>query len=103
MIGEIGDFGKSEVVRIYRSGSWVAVHASAIVEEEVRDFFIIVTNTPDGARLLPEIELLAGESRTRKFLNQDSLTRLEPYVEADKLDDLELLFERFQEEIKKSK
>lgn len=93
--------GLGTLEKVYRSDSWVAVHLSTGVGDVRRDIFLPILQTPDGARVLPEIDLLAGESRTRKFLNVVSFDRLRIFAGEGRTGELELLFKEFEKELKK--
>jgi hypothetical protein len=49
--------------------------------------------TPNGARLLPEIDLIAEDTRTRNFLNKATFGRLAKILKEDFVADLQRLFE----------
>jgi hypothetical protein len=92
--------GKAEFVRLHRSGSWVAATIRRISGDETRDTFMPVVMTPDGARLLPEIDLIAEDSRTRNFLNKAAFGRLGKIVEEEAVADLQRLFGESMKEVK---
>ena len=77
--------GKGKMEGIQRSKSWVAAHVSTGEGEDRKDIFLLVVSTPSGPRLLPEIDILAGGDRTRKFLNQVSFDRLKKFASDEKI------------------
>ena len=88
--------GKGKMEGIQRSKSWVAAHVSTGEGEDRKDIFLLVVSTPSGPRLLPEIDILAGGDRTRKFLNQVSFDRLKKFASDEKITQLEKLFKQFE-------
>ncbi|MFD2257081.1 hypothetical protein ACFSSA_10360 [Luteolibacter algae] len=87
------------IENIYRSNSWVAASLKKISDDKVSHAFIPVVITPSGPRILPEIDLLADDSRTRNFLNNASFRQLENFAPQEKIDELRVLFELFQKEV----
>jgi hypothetical protein len=55
-----------------------------------------IVMTTDGARLLPEIDLISGE---RDFLNKVTFGRLGKIMEAGVVSELETLFGKSMEEV----
>ncbi len=94
--------GRGKPLAIYRSASWVAASVSTGHGVEKKDFFLPIISTPGGAKILPEIDLLSGENRTRKFLNEISFDRLLEFSNKAKIVELKGLFEDFENKIKKN-
>ncbi|MBG7606568.1 MAG: hypothetical protein IZT59_00825 [Verrucomicrobia bacterium] len=93
--------GRGTLQKIYRSASWVAARVSTGEGDEAKEFFLPILSTPKGARLLPEIDLLVGENRTRKFLNRVSFDRLQKFAGKEKIEELKELFNEFEKEVKR--
>jgi hypothetical protein len=66
----------------------------------VRETFLPVVMTSGGARLIPEIDLIAEDTRTRNFLNKAAFGRLGKIVEEGFVVELQKLFEESKKEIK---
>ena len=92
--------GKAELSSIHRSASWVAAKVVWVSEGKVRETFLPVVMTGGGARLLPEIDLIAEDTRTRNFLNKAAFGRLGKIVEEGFVVELQKLFEESKKEIK---
>lgn len=88
--------GKSALSEIHRSASWVAASIRCESGGMFHDIFIPVVMTPAGARLLPEVDLLADDTRVRNFLNEASFGRLRKSVGDEKTAELRDLFEAFR-------
>jgi hypothetical protein len=58
-----------------------------------------IVMTTDGARLLPEIDLIAEDTRTRDFLNKATFGRLGKIMEAGVVSELETLFGNSMKEV----
>lgn len=93
-------WGKVELAAIHRSGSWVAATIRRVSGGKSQDTFLPVVMTKDGARLLPEIDLIAEDTRTRNFLNKAAFERLGKHVAEDKVSGLRELFEESRKEVK---
>lgn len=81
---------KIRLLSIERSDSWVAAVVGP--EGEMRKAFLPVLLTQEGPKTLPGIDLIAGDSRTRKFLNEASFNRIEQVAGAEKTKELRELF-----------
>ncbi len=92
--------GGSKLAGVYRSASWVAASVVQDYGIEKKHVFIPVVMTSKGARILPGIDLVAGNNRTRKFLNEASFDRIAKYSDEDKILELKNLFEMFHKELK---
>ena len=90
---------RGELKKVYRAGSWVGVHVVLGVAGARRDCFLLVIVTEGGVKVLPEIDLLAGQGRTRAFLNNVAFEHLAAFVGAEKTRELKGLFEGFEREI----
>lgn len=86
--------GKAAIHAIHRSDLWTAVE---IQYPGGISAFALVVLTPSGPRFLPEIDLLNGDNRTRRFLNRTSFDRLAAFTEKETLRELETLFADFEE------
>lgn len=84
--------GEAEFFRLHRSGSWVAATIRRVSGDRVHDAFTPIVMTADGARLLPEVDLFAEDSRTRNFLNKAAFGRLGKVLERGVVSELEKLF-----------
>jgi hypothetical protein len=93
------DGGKAELAAIHRSGPWVAVTVLRVSGERIQRLFLPVTGSPSGPRLLPEIDLIDEDTRTRNFLNKASFERLGKFVGEEELAPLIKLFEESREKI----
>lgn len=94
------DRGEAELLKLHRSGSWVAATIRRSSADKTQDAFMPIVMTPDGARLLPEIDLIAEDSRTRNFLNKAAFERLGKTVEVGFVAELQDLFEESMKEVK---
>jgi hypothetical protein len=92
--------GKTALAAIHRSASWTGLTLVRNAGGRVQRIFFPVVTTPGGFRLLPEIELIPEDTRSRNFLNRTSFERLDQYVGGDKVADLEKLFDASRKEIK---
>jgi len=91
---------ESRLSKIYRSGGWVAVGIVHSDGEEENQSFMPVLVTQEGLRFIPEIDLIAGDNRTRRFLNKASFDRLGNFVGKEDVAALEALFKKFEKEVK---
>lgn len=82
----------AELAAIHRSGSWVAATIRRVSGGRSQHAFVTVVVTPVGVRLLPEIDLIADDTRTRNFLNEAAFQRLGKHVAKDKVSELKGLF-----------
>jgi hypothetical protein len=71
----------------------VAVTVRRDTGERIDHTFLTVAITPEGPRLLPEIDLIDEDTRSRNFLNKASFERLGKHVGEQKLSELKGLFE----------
>jgi hypothetical protein len=70
----------------------VAATIRRISEGKAQNAFLPIVMTPDGARLLPEVDLIAEDTRTRIFLNMATFVRLGKIMDAGVVSELEKLF-----------
>ncbi|MGJ8644615.1 MAG: hypothetical protein ACSHX9_14490 [Luteolibacter sp.] len=92
--------GMNTVGKIYRKGSWVAVRVTKAGGEggknQAKDSFVVVLMSKDGAKVVPELDLLGeGDSRTRRFLNDDTFEQLEEKIGKKSAEELRALFGDF--------
>jgi hypothetical protein len=90
--------GLPVIVSAQTEGPWTAVGVRSGEAEETTFPFYPVVRTPEGPRVLIEIDLMASEARTRKFLNEDSWKRLDPITGEGTRRQLVDLFERFRKQ-----
>ena len=67
--------------------------------------FYPIVNTPDGPRILIEIDLFAVDRaasgmRGRDFLNKNAFSRLEKSASPESIEELKELFSKFQASLK---
>lgn len=94
-----------EVGKVYRTDSWVAVQVTKVADKDrksqnpkTRDHFIVILATQDGVRVVPELDLLEEDTRTRRILNENTFKRLEEKVGKASTKELRTLFENFLED-----
>jgi hypothetical protein len=85
---------------IYRSESWVAAAVTGKSAKLLRRSFLPILMTNKGARVIPGIDLVAGEDRTRRFLNEASFGRLKVVAGEEKMEELKALFGKFEKKAK---
>jgi hypothetical protein len=90
--------GDWQLAGVHRSASWVAASVRQVVEGKVRNAFIPVVITGSGPRLIPEIDLFADDTRTRKFLNDSSFERLETFADKERVRELRDLFGKLKKD-----
>lgn len=94
---------KNTVGKIYRKGPWVAARVTKTAGEggkdQVKDAFVVVIMSKDGAKVVPELDLLEEGSRTRRFLNEDTFEKLEENVGKASTQELRALFGAFLEDV----
>lgn len=98
--------GKSErkIVKLYRQGRWVALHVRKTMDDTAgnsppTDSLITVLLTKNGAKVIPELDLLAEDSRTRRFLNKETFKHLKASAGEAASGELKALFEAFLEDL----
>ena len=103
-ISEKGDVVKT-VGKVYRGKSWVGVRVTteekgekAADRKAARKSFVVVQMTGEGARVIPELDLLEESTRTRGFLNNDTFKRLGASVGKESVEELRELFSEFLED-----
>jgi hypothetical protein len=89
---------EATVAEVFEGDGWCAVGAHAGDEQEPLYPLYPVVSTPDGARLLIEIDLFAtGDGgRKRNFLNTVSLGRLKNFATAERIAELRGMLETYQ-------
>ena len=97
--------GKSEppsVTAVYRANPWSAVGAKSTHEIGKPTYpLYTVVKTPQGPRILAEIDLFASEKHSRDFLNNEVFKRLEKATSADASSQLRKLLDSYQADIHK--
>jgi hypothetical protein len=91
--------GEPELFKLHRSASWVAATIRRVSGDQTHDALLPIVMTTDGARLLPEIDLIAEDTRTRDFLNKATFRRLGKIMEAGVVSELETLFGNSMKEV----
>jgi hypothetical protein len=91
--------GEPELFKLHRSASWVAATIRRVSGDQTQDMLMPIVMTTDGARLLPEIDLIAEDTRTRDFLNKATFGRLGKIMEAGVVSELETLFGNSMKEV----
>lgn len=89
---------EATVAEVFEGEGWCAVGALAGDEQEPLYPLYPVVSTPDGARLLIEIDLFATPDggRKRDFLNTASLARLKNFATAERIAELRGILETYQ-------
>ena len=91
--------GEPELFRLHRSASWVAATIRRVSGDQTQDMLMPIVMTTDGARLLPEIDLIAEDTRTRDFLNKATFGRLGKIMKAGVVSELKTLFGNSMKEV----
>jgi hypothetical protein len=86
-----------EITGIYQGKFWTLVGAKTQRSGKTTYPLYPVVQTPDGARLLAEVDLFAAGNRGREFLNRAAIQRLADYTSAEAITELSELYSRFQE------
>lgn len=95
-------FQKSPQLLSSHRGTWLTGIGAKLGEGAKASFpFYTVISTPVGPRILLESDLLSSDSRTREYLNGDSIKRLKEISEPAS-EELKKLFAEFQASAKKS-
>lgn len=90
--------GKAEIMEIYRGDLWAAVGTrSAPAGKPVFHLYPII-NTPEGPRVMLEIDLIESGSRSRDFLNKTAIDRLAK-IHPDAAKDLKNLLATHREKV----
>lgn len=89
---------QAEVEELFEGEGWCAVGALAGDEQEPLFPLYPVVSTPEGARLLIEIDLfaVADGGRKRDFLNTAALNRLRTFASAERIAELRGMLEKYQ-------
>ncbi|MFK7851541.1 MAG: hypothetical protein AB8D78_11235 [Akkermansiaceae bacterium] len=97
------DAANREFLGVFRNDSWAAAGIKSIRDGEATYSFVPIMMPTGTPRILPEIDLLVGDTRTRKFLNEASFERIVKATKGeDRVDSLRNLFESFSEKAKKN-
>jgi hypothetical protein len=81
----------SAITQIRRSGQWAGVGVKCISGEISTYPFYPIVSTPNGPRILLEVDLIASGNRSRDYLNKTSLGRLKK-LHPEAAEDLQQLF-----------
>jgi hypothetical protein len=65
------------ITAVQREGIWTAVAVDSVSDDNPSFPLYPVIQTPDGPRILIEVDLIASTSRSRDFLNRAALDRLQ--------------------------
>ena len=65
------------ITAIQREGIWTAVAVDSLSEDNPSFPLYPILQTPEGPRILIEVDLIASASRSREFLNRAALDRLQ--------------------------
>jgi hypothetical protein len=88
-----------EITQVRQRGIWTAVSART-QQAGVMAFPIYpVIQTASGSRVLIEVDLFASTKRSREFLNETALERLDGLVPAAAIDDLRDLLNEHEQEV----
>ena len=90
----------SRFAGVYRSGNWLAAGFSHGEGSEKSFSLMLTVQTAKGLKALPEIDLISENNRTRKFLNNLSLERLETYVSEQEFERIKALFDEFEAKVR---
>ncbi|MEP2777547.1 MAG: hypothetical protein ABJQ29_07340 [Luteolibacter sp.] len=98
------DGGENTIGKVYRGGGWVAVAVSTATadgdkNDGLKNSFVVVLKGNGGAKVVPELDLLGEESRTRRFLNNETFKRLGATIGEADAAELRELFDRFLNDI----
>ncbi len=98
MVGAIKRENRAKLGDAIQQGSWNGVGVSSSLSEQPAYPLYPVVNTPDGPKILLEVDLLATGGRGRGFLNRTSIERLSKFNnQAAKT--LQELFETFEKQV----
>lgn len=84
---------------IFRNDSWVAVAVKHTGDKETYFSFHPIVLTAEGPKMLPEIDLIVGRDRTRRFLNEQVFKKLGENCDPEEVSELEGLFQTFSEQV----
>lgn len=86
----------SSIIDIYRAGPWIAVGLKHVNGDLISRSFLPVIVTETGLRVMPEVDLIAENKRSRDFLNRVSFDRLSKFTKDENLEILRKMFEDFK-------
>jgi hypothetical protein len=88
------------IADVYSGKTWAAVGAK--IEQNGNSTYPLypIIATPQGPRILIEIDLFASRNRGREFLNKAAFTRLEKHTNTT--DELQSLYSEYQAAVEKS-
>lgn len=87
---------RESVLGVQRSGAWACVSLKQESGTNASYPMLVVVATPQGPRVIPEIDLVAGGSRSRAYLNDETWKRIAPNVPKESLDALRAAFTEHQ-------
>jgi hypothetical protein len=85
---------QGEIIAANQSGRWAAASMRIDGPDGPSFPFYAVVLSDDGPRVLPEVELFHGGSRSRNFLNRAAWSRLEDLIPAAAVTELRTLFDQ---------
>lgn len=86
-----------EILGVSRSGRWTGVSLRATSRGSLSHPLLILATTPDGPRVLPELDLAAPATRPREFLNNGIFERVAALLPREAVDELRSLSEQHRE------
>lgn len=95
MVGAIKRQDRAKVRKVILSDPWAAVGVNSSLGEQPAYPLYPVVSTPNGPKILLEVDLLATGGRGRGFLNRTSIDRLAKFSK-DGADSLKELFETYE-------
>lgn len=88
-----------QITGIYTGRKWCAVGVKAKSGGKITYPLYPVIQTPQGPRILLEIDLFAAGNRGRDFLNRAAITRLDKYSSAEGITELRNLYSQHQTQV----
>lgn len=99
LLGARQEGSDSRITRIYEGQSWSAVGVKNESAGKVTYPLYPVIQTPQGPRIVLEIDLFAAGNRGREFLNRAAIARLDKYSTAEAITELRDLYSRYQKQV----
>ena len=87
------------IIAVMRGNTWAAVAVRANTGDKPSYPIYPVVNTPNGPKLLIEIDLFANAERGREFLNNTAINHLKNHAAQELTDELRQLFKQQSEAI----
>ncbi|NJM37184.1 MAG: hypothetical protein HC845_04545 [Akkermansiaceae bacterium] len=94
---------KIEITGVYQGKIWTTIGVKIGAKNQLNFPLYPMIQTPKGPKLFPEIDLFASDSKTRQFLNNNNLQRLEAQSSKAAADELRALLAEHQKNIDASK